>query len=161
MLQVNTEFRDMLEHFKQRVAGDAGEICSSIQPLDVPCDFCQGIKHTAKKSCLVCLASYCSTHLQQYHTAQALKWHELIDPVKTLAERVCKKHNKMMEYFCREDQSCFCAVCWRDDHMRHETVPLQQEFKERKSKLRLMKKQANHTLYRKCVIVQKIESLIN
>lgn len=158
-LRVNTEFRDMLEFFKQtRATSDYSS--SSTRPGEVPCDFCYGMKRKAAKSCLVCLASYCSAHLQSNHTVQAFKWHKLINPVMNLADRVCKKHNKVIEFFCRKDQSCVCILGLRDDHVMHEAVTVEEEFKERKTKLKCLISQVNHTMSEKCIMAQGIQNLI-
>lgn len=158
-LRVNTEFRDMLEVFKRTFVAcdDSG---SPARPGEVPCDLCHGMKHKALKSCLVCLASYCSAHLEPHHTVQAFKWHKLIDPVATLEDRMCKKHNKMIEFFCRKDQSCVCVVCLRDDHVMHNAVSLEEEFKERKMKLNLMKKQVKQAVSEKCMMASRIQNSV-
>lgn len=158
-LRVNTEFRDMLEVFKRTfVACD--DSSSPARPGEVPCDLCHGMKHKALKSCLVCLASYCNAHLEPHHTVQAFKWHKLIDPVATLEDRMCKKHNKMIEFFCRKDQSCVCVVCLREDHVMHNAVSLEEEFKERKMKLNHMKKQVKHAVSEKCMMASRIQNSV-
>ncbi|XP_070762193.1 E3 ubiquitin-protein ligase TRIM39-like [Enoplosus armatus] len=134
----------------------AGEDSSSCaRSGQVPCDLCHGMK--AVKSCLVCLASYCNDHLKPHHTVPALKWHKLINPVETLKDRVCKKHDKVIELFCRKDQSCVCIECLKDDHMMHEAVSLEEEFKKRKTELKCTKRQVKHILTEKCIMVQRIE----
>ncbi|XP_078140465.1 zinc finger protein RFP-like [Centroberyx gerrardi] len=154
-LRVNTGFREVVEHFKKmRVVGDDD---SPAEPGEVPCDVCPGTKLKALKSCLVCLASYCQTHLEPHQRVPALKRHKLINPVENLEERVCKKHDKVMEFFCRRDQMCVCAMCLKDDHMMHETVSLEQEFGERKARLRKMKRQIKWNLEAKCFKIQKIK----
>uniref|UniRef100_A0A667WDV0 RING-type domain-containing protein n=1 Tax=Myripristis murdjan TaxID=586833 RepID=A0A667WDV0_9TELE len=53
---------------------------------EVPCDLCPA-KHRAvkscllkaEKSCLVCLASYCSTHLELHSTTKRLEGHKLVE----------------------------------------------------------------------------------
>jgi len=149
-LRVNTEFRDILELFKKTRGGrdDSGPPAG---PQEVPCDVCSEVKCEAVKSCLVCLASYCSAHLQPHHTVHALKWHKLISPVASLEDRACKKHNKLKEFFCRRDQSCVCAACLRDDHVRddhakHEVVSLEEELKERKTLLKRRKRKVKRVL---------------
>ncbi|XP_049921613.1 E3 ubiquitin-protein ligase TRIM41-like [Epinephelus moara] len=155
-LQVNTELRDMVELFKmKKVAGD--DSSSTAGPGDVPCDVCHGIKRKAVKSCLTCLVSYCSAHLEPHHT-QAFKWHELINPVKTLEDRVCKKHNKVMEFYCKKDQSCVCLMCLRDDHVMHSAISLEEEFKERKTMLKFVKRQVKHTVSEKCNTTKRIQN---
>ena len=48
---------------------------------------------------------------------------------------MCKKHDKVFELFCREDQMCVCFMCFKDDHVAHEAVPLEHAFRERKAQL--------------------------
>ncbi|XP_008398948.1 E3 ubiquitin-protein ligase TRIM39-like [Poecilia reticulata] len=124
-LKVNTEFRDVVEHFnRMRVQGGPKIIA---QPGEVPCDVCTKPKLKAHQTCLVCLASYCEPHLESH---QNLKKHKLIDPVPNLEDRVCKKHDKMLELFCRTDQQCVCMMCLNDDHTGHEAVPLERAFED-------------------------------
>ncbi|XP_031169480.1 E3 ubiquitin-protein ligase TRIM39-like [Sander lucioperca] len=132
-LQVNTEFRDMVEHFNNmRVRGDNDILA---KPGEVPCDICLEPKLKAQKTCLVCLASYCQSHLEPHQRVKSLKKHQLIDPVSNLEDRVCKMHDKMFELFCREDQMCVCFMCLKDNHATHEAIPLERAFKERKVEL--------------------------
>ncbi|XP_034534847.1 E3 ubiquitin-protein ligase TRIM39-like [Notolabrus celidotus] len=157
-LHVNTEFRDMLELFKKRRY--AADVRSSPPgPADVLCDLCHvTAKRSALKSCLVCLASYCSGHLKPHHSVQALKWHKLVNPVKTLGDRMCKKHNKVIEFFCKQDQSCVCVLCLKDHHEMHEAVSLEEELKERKTKLKSAKREVNSTLAERDHTIQGIQS---
>ncbi|KAI3353787.1 hypothetical protein L3Q82_004849 [Scortum barcoo] len=156
-LRVNTEFREMLEIFRRtRAAGEKSS--SACRPREVLCDLCHGAKRKALKSCLVCLASYCDAHLEPHHTAPALKWHKLIKPVENLEERMCKKHKKVIEFFCKKDQSCVCIVCLRDDHVMHESVSLDEEFKERKTKVEFAKRQVKHSVTEKCIMTKRIEN---
>ncbi|XP_007564532.1 E3 ubiquitin-protein ligase TRIM39-like [Poecilia formosa] len=126
-LQVNSEFRDVVEHFNHTRLKTGPKIVA--QPGEVPCDICTEPKLKAHKTCLVCLASYCKPHLESH---QNLKKHKLIDPVSNLEDRVCKKHDKMLELFCRTDQKCVCIMCLNDDHTGHEAVPLECGFKDRR-----------------------------
>ncbi|XP_068442051.1 E3 ubiquitin-protein ligase TRIM21-like [Clinocottus analis] len=130
-LQVNTGFRDMVEHFKNMRERDEDDIIP-VKPGEVPCDICLVPKVKAQKTCLVCLASYCQLHLEPHQRVTTLKKHQLIDPVSNLEDRVCKKHDKMLELFCRKDQLCVCFMCWKDDHATHDAVPLEHAFRERK-----------------------------
>ncbi|TNN37028.1 GTP-binding protein 2 [Liparis tanakae] len=75
------------------------------RPGEVPCDVCTGTKLKALKSCLVCLVSYCETHLEPHLTVSRLKRHQLINPVENLEDRMCVKHDKPLELFCRTDQT--------------------------------------------------------
>ncbi|XP_048865890.1 tripartite motif-containing protein 16-like isoform X1 [Brienomyrus brachyistius] len=91
-------------------------------PGDVECDFCTGRKHKAVKSCLVCLASYCETHLQPHYESPAFKKHKLTDATGRLQDKVCSHHDKPLEVYCRTDQQCVCLLCVMDEHRGHDTI---------------------------------------
>lgn len=155
-LRVNTEFRNMLELFKE--ACDVHDE-SRNRPItsDVPCDLCQGTAGQAVKSCLVCLASYCNVHLEPHRAAPAFKWHQLVDPITTLETRLCKKHKKIREYFCLDGQSCVCSVCLTDDHAGHNAVSVQEEYEKRKDEMKDLKKQVQHALTEKVMMEDTIK----
>ncbi|XP_056264687.1 E3 ubiquitin/ISG15 ligase TRIM25-like [Pseudoliparis swirei] len=96
-LRVNTLFSEMVSQFRQSTQQKARSSSSEQQeskPGEVPCDVCTGTKLKALKSCLVCLVSYCETHLEGHLTASRLKRHQLMDPVENLEDRMCLKHDK-------------------------------------------------------------------
>ncbi|XP_038856004.1 E3 ubiquitin-protein ligase TRIM39-like [Salvelinus namaycush] len=132
-LRVNTTLREVVENFKKM--RDRGKDESPPKPGKVPCDVCTGTKLSAMKSCLVCLASYCETHLEPHQIAPAFKRHKLIDPVENLEDRICKKHDRLLEMFCRTDQTCVCQFCTEAEHKTHDTVPIEEECRERKAQL--------------------------
>ncbi|XP_049918730.1 E3 ubiquitin-protein ligase TRIM21-like [Epinephelus moara] len=136
-LQVNTFVSEMVSHFRQSAQQRASSSeQQAAEPGDVPCDVCTGPKVKALKSCLVCLVSYCETHLEPHLTASGLKRHQLIDPVENLEGRMCTKHDKPLELFCKTDQMCLCMLCTVLDHKSHDFVPLKEEYERKKSKLR-------------------------
>uniref|UniRef100_A0A667XRP5 Uncharacterized protein n=1 Tax=Myripristis murdjan TaxID=586833 RepID=A0A667XRP5_9TELE len=65
----------------------------------------------------------------------------LIDPVDNLEDRMCKKHNKPLELFCKTDQVCVCLLCTVLDHKPHDFVPLEEasEGKKRRVKIQELK----------------------
>ncbi|KAM9425667.1 E3 ubiquitin-protein ligase TRIM39-like [Pholidichthys leucotaenia] len=105
------------------------------KPGEVPCDSCTGIKLKAMKSCLVCLVSYCETHLEPHLTMKGLKIHQLIDPVENLEDRMCSKHHKPLDLFCKIDQTCVCLHCTYSDHRYHDVAPLTEECEGKKADL--------------------------
>ncbi|XP_070683577.1 E3 ubiquitin-protein ligase TRIM21-like [Pempheris klunzingeri] len=137
-LCVNTLLSEMVSQFRQSAQQDASSSSSEQQvskPGEVPCDVCAGTKLKALKSCLVCLVSYCETHLEPHLTASRLKRHQLIDPVENLDSRMCTKHDKPLELFCKTDQTCVCMLCSVLDHIGHKFVPLKEEYEGQKAEL--------------------------
>ncbi|XP_033985516.1 E3 ubiquitin-protein ligase TRIM39-like isoform X2 [Trematomus bernacchii] len=138
-LHVNTFISEMVSQFRQSAQQKASSSSSSsseqqvFKPGEVPCDVCTETKLKALKSCLVCLTSYCETHLEPHLTKSGLKRHQLIDPVENLEDRMCPKHDKPLELFCKTDQTCVCMLCHVSDHKMHDVVPLKQEYDEKKA----------------------------
>ncbi|XP_074489701.1 zinc finger protein RFP-like isoform X1 [Sebastes fasciatus] len=137
-LRVNTFISEMAAQFRQSAQQKASSSSSEQQaakPGEVPCDVCTGTKLKALKSCLVCLESYCETHLEPHLTRSALKKHQLNDPVENLEGRMCTKHDKLLELFCKTDQMCVCMMCIVSDHKTHNVVPLKEEYEGKKTEL--------------------------
>ncbi|CAN9509685.1 unnamed protein product [Ophioblennius macclurei] len=102
---------------------------------EVLCDVCLGDgRPKAVKSCLVCLTSYCEEHLKS-HTARFTK-HKLMEPVANMADRMCPKHERLLELFCKKDQTCVCVLCTETDHRAHYTVPVEREWTDKKAQLK-------------------------
>ncbi|XP_068579428.1 E3 ubiquitin-protein ligase TRIM39-like [Cebidichthys violaceus] len=138
VLQVNTFISEMAAQFRQSAQQKASSSSSEQQaakPGEVPCDVCTGTKLKALKSCLVCLVSYCETHLEPHLTTSGLKRHQLIDPVENLEGRMCMEHDKLLELFCKTDQMCVCMLCTISDHKNHDVVPLKEESEGKKAEL--------------------------
>lgn len=96
-------------------------------PWQVPCDVCTEVKFEALMSCLVCLTSYCEVHLEPHQRVPSLMRHKLIDPVDNLEERICEKHKRLLELFCRDEQVCICLLCSETEHKNHKTVSIEEE----------------------------------
>ncbi|XP_006804288.2 E3 ubiquitin-protein ligase TRIM21-like [Neolamprologus brichardi] len=102
---------------------------------EVPCDVCTGSKLKALKSCMECLTSYCEAHLEPHQTASRLRRHHLVEPLENLEGRMCMKHDKPLELFCKTDQTCVCTLCSVFKHKTHEFVPLREEYEGKKAEL--------------------------
>ncbi|XP_033982057.1 E3 ubiquitin-protein ligase TRIM21-like [Trematomus bernacchii] len=137
-LRVNTFISEMAAQFRQSAQQKASSSSSEqqvVKPGEVPCDVCTGTRLKALKSCLVCLASYCETHLEPHLTASRLKRHQLIEPEENLESRMCVKHDKLLELFCKTDQVCVCMLCTVLDHKTHDVVPLKEGYEGKKAEL--------------------------
>lgn len=136
-LKVNTLLSQMVSQFWLEVQQKANR--SSEQQVgksgEVPCDICTGTRLKALKSCLVCLVSYCETHLEPHRTVSRLQKHQLIEPSENLEDRICTNHEKPLELFCKTDQTYLCTLCAVLDHKPHEIVPLKEEFETKKAEL--------------------------
>ncbi|CAL8386308.1 unnamed protein product [Boreogadus saida] len=89
----------------------------------------------AVKSCLVCFTSYCQTHLEPHQRVARLQKHRLVEPKNRLEDRMCKKHDRLLELFCQTEQVCVCQFCTEGDHRSHPVVPLKEEYEVKKAQL--------------------------
>ncbi|XP_033944173.1 E3 ubiquitin-protein ligase TRIM21-like [Pseudochaenichthys georgianus] len=163
-LRVNTLFSEMVAQFR-RSAQQKDSSSSSEQhvfkPGEVPCDVCTETKLKALKSCLVCLTSYCETHLEPHLTKSVLKRHQLIDPVENLEDRMCLKHDKPLELFCKTDQTCVCMLCHFSDHKMHDVVPLKEEYEDKKAELGKTEAKIQQMIQRRRLKIQEIKHSVD
>ena len=55
--------------------------------------------------------------------------------MENLEDRMCTKHDKLLELFCKTDQMCVCMLCTVLDHKTHDVVPLKEEYEGKKAEL--------------------------
>ncbi|XP_053191789.1 E3 ubiquitin-protein ligase TRIM21-like isoform X2 [Scomber japonicus] len=151
-LLINTLFSEMVSHSSEQQAAKPGE---------VPCDVCTGTKLKALKSCLVCLTSYCETHLEPHLTRSGLKRHQLMDPVENLEDRMCMKHDKPLELFCKTDQTCVCMLCSVLNHKTHEFVPLKEEYEGKKAELGKTEAEIQEMIQKRRLKIQEIKHSVD
>ncbi|XP_017317138.1 E3 ubiquitin-protein ligase TRIM39 [Ictalurus punctatus] len=179
-ISINTVLREIAEQFKEmRIKPVLKQQQSQQQhepeklleelPLEIPelippsgplieavcCDVCTGPQKQAVKSCLVCLTSYCEEHLKT-HTARFTK-HKLIEPVQNLEDRMCKKHERLLELFCKKDQIMVCVLCTEMDHRAHYTVPVEREWSEKKALLRKTEAEVQQMIQERLKKVENIK----
>ncbi|XP_035770596.1 E3 ubiquitin-protein ligase TRIM21-like [Neolamprologus brichardi] len=140
-LTVNTDISDMVAQFRHESQWKSWKALLlkclkrfSLWMIKVD----TGTKLMALMSCLVCLLClcfYCQTHLEPHVTISGLLRHQLIEPVENLESRMCRKHDKHLELFCKTDQTCICVLCSVLDHKNHEFVPLREEYEGKKAEL--------------------------
>ncbi|XP_014832931.1 PREDICTED: E3 ubiquitin-protein ligase TRIM21-like [Poecilia mexicana] len=161
-LRVNTFIKEMVDQFRLKAQQEASSSSEqqAAKPGEVPCDVCTGPKLKALKSCLVCLTSYCQTHLEPHLTAPRLKKHQLMEPVENLEDRMCLQHDKPLELFCRTDQTCVCLVCSVFDHKNHEFVPLREESEGKKAELRKTEAEVQEMIQERRLKIQEIRESV-
>ncbi|XP_008409825.1 tripartite motif-containing protein 16-like [Poecilia reticulata] len=141
VLNKNTVLVDLIERMAKPER--TTQLCEKqAKPNEVECDFCTVKKLKAVKTCLVCLASYCATHVQPHYESAAFLRHKLVEVSGSIQEKICSKHDKLLEVYCRSDDECICLLCVMDEHKGHDTVSAAAARKE-KQKLFGEKKQRN------------------
>nr|XP_056722215.1 E3 ubiquitin-protein ligase TRIM7-like [Euleptes europaea] len=83
----------------------------------------------------------------------------------TRKERVCKKHQKPLKLFCKDDEDPICVVCdGSKEHKHHEILPLEeasQEYKDQfHSCLESLRKERENFLAYKADAVKKSQDLL-
>uniref|UniRef100_A0A8C1B529 E3 ubiquitin-protein ligase TRIM39-like n=1 Tax=Cyprinus carpio carpio TaxID=630221 RepID=A0A8C1B529_CYPCA len=147
-LKINTTLRELVDHCKKK---------SPEKKPEVLCDFCEERKLKALKSCLVCQSSYCETHLEPHLRVTRLKKHKLMDPVSNLEDYICQKHERPLDLFCRDDQTCVCSFCTETDHKNHNTVPIEEESQEKKTELMKTQKDVQLMIQNRIKKIQDIK----
>uniref|UniRef100_A0A3P8QC78 Uncharacterized protein n=1 Tax=Astatotilapia calliptera TaxID=8154 RepID=A0A3P8QC78_ASTCA len=160
-LDINTLFSEMVAQCRREALQNASSSeQQAAKPGEVPCDVCTGTTLKALKSCLVCQTSYCQTHLEPHLRVKGLKRHQLIDAVENLEGRVCTKHDKLLELFCKTDQTCVCMLCPVLDHKSHEFVPLKEEYEGKKAELEKTEAEIQQKIQKRRLKIQEIKESV-
>ncbi|XP_035381549.1 LOW QUALITY PROTEIN: tripartite motif-containing protein 16-like [Electrophorus electricus] len=130
-------------------------------PGDVECDFCTGRKLKAIKSCLMCQASFCETHLKRHYEVPGLKKHKLVNAYSHLQEKICSQHDKAIEIYCHTDQSYICYMCKMHEHRGHDTVAAVAERSEKQSGLKEEQRKWQQEIQEKEKKVQELKQAVD
>ncbi|XDV33761.1 hypothetical protein PO909_004049 [Leuciscus waleckii] len=153
-LKINTTLRELVDHYKKKCPEKKPEV---LKKAEVLCDVCEERKLKALKSCLVCQSSYCETHLEPHLRVAGLKKHKLINPVSNLEDYICQKHERPLELFCRDDQTCVCPMCALKDHQNHNTVSIEEESEEKKTQLMKTQKDTQQMIQDRIKKIQDVK----
>ncbi|XP_049337917.1 E3 ubiquitin-protein ligase TRIM39-like [Astyanax mexicanus] len=158
-LRVNTFISGLASEFKKSVQEKSSRapVKRFSKSKKVQCDACSEDKLEAVKSCLDCGLSYCNAHLMPHKTAAKLKKHNLMDPVENLEDYICQKHERPLELFCRDDQTCVCQFCTEGDHRTHSTVPIEEESGEKKTQLEKTQAEVQQMIQERLKKIQEIK----
>ncbi|XP_041648957.1 E3 ubiquitin/ISG15 ligase TRIM25-like [Cheilinus undulatus] len=152
---VNIAFRDVVESFKKRQSVISNND-TPIKPGQVACNCCLDNKVKASKTCLVCLTSFCETHLEPHRKVAALKRHKLTHPVHNLEDKICKEHNRIVELFCRDDLMNICVQC--TEHSDHDIVLLEEAYVDKMARVVMKKLKEQEVKQRQTVMKDKDEA---
>ncbi|ROL48961.1 E3 ubiquitin/ISG15 ligase TRIM25 [Anabarilius grahami] len=122
VLGKNTMLAEVVEKLKKTKRPAARPAQCYTGSGDVECDVCTGDKNKAIKSCLLCLESYCQTHFERHEEFHSIKRHKMTDAIERLQEMICPQHDRLLEMYCRTDQTCVCMLCMANEHKAHDTV---------------------------------------
>ncbi|CAL8395338.1 unnamed protein product [Arctogadus glacialis] len=156
-LRVNILFSEMVDRFGTSLRVKE-QPC--VEPAEVPCDVCTGTQLKAVKSCLMCLTSYCQTHLEPHHRVAGLKKHRLVEPMDRLDDRMCKEHDRLLELFCKTEQVCVCLLCTVTDHKSHPVVPLKEEYEVKTAQLGKIEAEVKQLIQERQKNIQDIKDTV-
>ncbi|OCU02830.1 hypothetical protein XELAEV_18008601mg [Xenopus laevis] len=122
----NRTLRNIAERFRptETEPGETGIFCTYCVLSPVP----------AAKSCLLCEASLCDTHLRGHSKSAE---HVLTQPTDSFMGRKCSVHHKVLEYYCCEESVCVCvSCCLAGEHRGHRVELLSEASEKKKEKLK-------------------------
>ncbi|XP_072262824.1 E3 ubiquitin/ISG15 ligase TRIM25-like [Pyxicephalus adspersus] len=123
-LHRNIRLRNIVENMSSTWPGDeeSGTLCTYCIHFSVP----------AVKSCLLCEAYLCDSHLKVHSKSPE---HVISDTITSLENRKCQLHKKILEYYCTEDETCVCVYCLVGEHTGHRKESLDEASEKKKKKM--------------------------
>ncbi|CAL8236503.1 unnamed protein product [Arctogadus glacialis] len=156
-LRVNTLLSELAAQFRTSVRVKEKP---RVEPGEVPCDVCTGTQLKAVKSCLVCLISFCQTHLEPHQRVEVLKKHRLVEPMDRLEDRMCKKHERLLELYCQTEQVFVCQFCTETDHKSHPVIPLKEEYDVKTAQLGKIEAEVQQMIQERQKNIQEIKDTV-
>ncbi|KAL6485542.1 hypothetical protein MHYP_G00049340 [Metynnis hypsauchen] len=98
--------------------------------------------------------------VQFHYQSPAFKKHKLVKASTQLQEKICSQHDKLMEIYCRTDQSCICYLCTMDKHKDHDTVAAAAERTEKQSQLKKVQRKSQQRLQQKEKKLQELKQAV-
>ncbi|KAF4070185.1 hypothetical protein AMELA_G00296100 [Ameiurus melas] len=109
----------------------------------------------------MCLASYCEAHLKPHYEVLALKKHKLVEASGNLQEKICSEHDKVIEIYCRTDQSFICYLCMTDKHRGHNTLSIKAYTTEKQSELKEEQIKSQQRIQEKQKKMEELKQTVN
>ncbi|XP_060743965.1 E3 ubiquitin/ISG15 ligase TRIM25-like [Tachysurus vachellii] len=161
VLRRNNMLAEVVEKLKKTELQAASPAHCYAGPGDVECDSCTGRKHKAVNSCLVCQASFCEDHLKPHYQSPAFKKHKLVEACAAFQEKICSEHNKLMEIYCRTDQSFICYLCTMEKHKGHDTVSAKTERTKKQNEVKEKQMKSQQRIQEKQKKVQELKQTVD
>uniref|UniRef100_A0A8C7CW65 RING-type domain-containing protein n=1 Tax=Oncorhynchus kisutch TaxID=8019 RepID=A0A8C7CW65_ONCKI len=121
--------------------------------------------HTFCKACIgghwddseICQCPKCKKrfYVKPEVSTNTVKW--LVMFVLQGSSRMCKKHKRLLELFCRSDQNCVYVLCAETGHKCHNTVPIEEGVKQKGKKcIRFIQ-----SLFSRSLLKEKLKAINN
>ncbi|CAL8304025.1 unnamed protein product [Merluccius merluccius] len=82
-------------------------------------------------------------------------------PISVGGDRMCKKHDRLLEFFCPTDQVCVCQYCAVTDHKSHPVVTLKEEYEVQKVQLEKMESEVQQMIQERQLKIQQIKDTVD
>jgi hypothetical protein len=77
-----------------------------------------------------------------------------------LEDRMCKKHDRILEFFCKTEQVCVCQCCTEFDHRSHPVVPLKAEYEVKMAQLGKMEAEVPQMIQERKLKIKEIKDTV-
>ncbi|XP_041436631.1 E3 ubiquitin-protein ligase TRIM7-like [Xenopus laevis] len=136
--ECRAEYQERPALYRNRTLGNIAErfLPTETEPGEtgIFCTYCVLSPVPAAKSCLLCEASLCDTHLRGHSKSAE---HVLTQPTDSFMGRKCSVHHKVLEYYCCEESVCVCvSCCLAGEHRGHRVELLSEASEKKKEKVR-------------------------